>query len=165
MKDIINGKVAIKLGDHINADQMAPPGYMWERNPEVLARVSLANYDQEFPQRVAPGDIIIAGQNFGHGHLHMGGLIGFQRLGISAVIAESIAPGWYRGAIADGFPVITCSDITKKVSVGDELKVNFKTGHIKNLTTGEAISAEPIPLILREIINAGGMAAYVERND
>ncbi|MFC2000879.1 3-isopropylmalate dehydratase [Chloroflexota bacterium] len=163
MKNVIKGKVAIKLGDVINSDQMFPPSYMWQHDWEIKPKFCLTNYDPEFPERVRPGDIIIAGKIFGHGHSHMDGLTGFQKLGVSAVTAESFSPGWYRGAIASGFPVIACPGITKKVNVGDELEVNFKTSNIKNLTTGEILKAESIHPIIREILDAGGIAAYAEK--
>ncbi|MBI2858493.1 MAG: 3-isopropylmalate dehydratase [Chloroflexi bacterium] len=164
MQDILKGKVAIKLGDIINSDLMSPPEYMWQmRDPQLIAKVCFTNYDPEFPKRVRPGDFVVAGQGFGHGHLHMGGMAGMKGLSVAAVICESVAPGWYRGAVNGGFPVITCPDITKKVNEGDELEVNVKTGIIKNLTSGESIQAEPVPPIIRAILDAGGIAGYTEK--
>ncbi len=163
MKDVVKGKVVIKLGDLVDSDQMSPPEYMWQFDPESADKGCLVNYDPEFSQRVRPGDFVVAGQAFGYGHLHMRGLMGFEKLGVAAVIAESVSPGWYRGAVAGGFPVVVCPSITQKANEGDDLEINVKTGNIKNLTTGDTIKAEPIPAIIREIIDAGGTAAYTDK--
>jgi 3-isopropylmalate/(R)-2-methylmalate dehydratase small subunit len=164
MEEILRGKVAIILGDFVNSDQMTPPQYVWQlHDPEVAARVCLTNFDPDFPRKVRPGDFIATGRGFGYGHLHMGVLKGFQKLGVAAIIAESCVSSWYRGAISSGFPVIICSDITKKASQGDELEIEVTTGVIKNLTSQERFKAEPIPPLLREILNAGGMEAYTNQ--
>ncbi len=157
---ILRGKAAIKLGDVVGSDEMLPAEYMWQTDAKVLARACLTNHDPQFPQRVRPGDFVIAGRGFGFGHIHMNGLNGFMELGVSAVIAESFSPGWYRRAIANGFLVITCQDVTKLVEQGDQLELNLNTGDIRNLDTGMKISSHVLHPLLREIIDAGGLAAY-----
>lgn len=162
MKNIIKGEVLWKFGDNFDADYIVPAEYRVISDREVLAKVCLIDYDPEFPQRVTPGDILIAGQNFGYGHPHISGLRAFLKLGIGALVAESFAPAWYRTAISSAFPVLRCPDITKKADKGHQLQITFKTGKIKNLTTGETISAEPLHPILMDIIGAGGMRAYAD---
>lgn len=162
MKNVVKGKVLWKFGNDFNADLIVPSEYMLGEDPEVLAKVCLADYDPEFSKRVTPSDILIAGQNFGYGHPHPAGLLAFLGLEIGILIAESFAPAWYRGAISAAFPVLTCPGITKKADVGHQLETNLKTGKVKNLSTGDTINAEPIHPILMEIIDAGGMPAYAE---
>jgi len=161
MEDIVKGKIIWKFGDHFNSDLIVGSKYIQERDPEVLRKACLADFDPEFSQKVTPGDVMIAGRNFGYGHPHGQGLTSLRQVGISALIAESFYPVWYRMAISSAFPVLTCPDIAKKADVGDKLEANFKTGDVKNVTTGETIKAEPLSPFLREIMDMGGMAAYI----
>jgi 3-isopropylmalate/(R)-2-methylmalate dehydratase small subunit len=161
MQDSVRGRIAIILGNVVGSDEMVPAKYMWQLDADILAANCLTEYDPDFPHNAIAGDFIVAGEGFGFGHLHMNGLIAFKKLGIAAVIAESFSPGWYRAAISDGFPVITCPGITTKVSKRDTLEINLRTGEILDVTTSTRIKGEPLPLILKEIILAGGITAYV----
>lgn len=83
--------------------------------------------------------------------------------GISVVVAEAVTPMWYRNAVNEGLPVMNCKDVTKKVSQGDEIEVNLKTGAVKNLTTGATARAEPVPDFLLDVIEAGSLSAYLKK--
>jgi 3-isopropylmalate/(R)-2-methylmalate dehydratase small subunit len=157
----IKGRIIWKFGDHFNADLIVGSKYIAERNQDVLAKVCLADYDPEFVQRVRPGDIMIAGRNFGFGHPHQQGLQSLIKIGIAGFVAESYYPNWYRMSVSFGFPAIVCPDITKKAEVGQELHINFSNGEINNLTTGELIMGEPYPQYLLEIIEAGGLIQHL----
>jgi 3-isopropylmalate/(R)-2-methylmalate dehydratase small subunit len=157
----IKGRIIWKFGDHFNADLIVGSKYIAERDPEVLGKVCLADYDPEFVSKVRPGDIMIAGRNFGFGHPHQQGLQSLIKVGIACFVAESYYPNWYRMSVSFGFPAIVCPDITKKASVGQELDINFTSGEIKNLTTGETIKGEPYPPYLMEIIEAGGLIQHL----
>lgn len=159
--DNIKGRVIWKFGDHFNADLIVGSKYIAERNPEVLGKVCLADFDLEFVQKVRPGDIMIAGKNFGFGHPHQQGLVSLIKIGIAGFVAESYFPSWYRLSVSFAFPAIICPDITKKADVGQELDINFRTGEIKNLTSGETIRAEPYPNYLMEIVDTGGLIQFL----
>ncbi len=122
MINIVRSKIVWKFGDYFNADLIVPAKYRYEYDPDVLAKVCLADYDPEFPRKVTPGNIIIAGRSFGYGHPHPTGIHAFQKLGIGVLIAESFAPVWYRVAIAVAFPVLNCPDITRKADLGHLLE-------------------------------------------
>ena len=157
----IKGRIIWKFGDHFNADLIVGSRYIAERDQNVLAKVCLGDYDPEFVQRVKPGDIMIAGRNYGFGHPHQQGLQSLIKIGIAAFVAESFYPNWYRMAISFGFPSIVCPGITAKASVGQELDINFNTGEIKNLATGETIKGEPCPPYILEILEAGGLIQHL----
>ena len=74
--------------------------YIAEKDPEILGEVCLRDYDPEFVNRVQPGDIMIAGKNFGYGHPHQQGIVSLKKKGVAALIAESFYPLWYVSRIA-----------------------------------------------------------------
>jgi 3-isopropylmalate/(R)-2-methylmalate dehydratase small subunit len=159
--DSINGRVIWKFGDHFNADLIVGSKYIAERDPEILGKVCLADYDAEFVRRVKPGDIMIAGRNFGFGHPHQQGLQSLLKVGIAGFVAESYFPNWYRLAVSFGFRALVCPSITKKADVGQELDVNFRSGEITNCTTGVIIKGDPYPPALMEIVDEGGLIQYL----
>ncbi len=161
--DNIRGRIIWKFGDHFNADLIVGSKYIAERDPEILGKVCLADYDPDFCRRVKPGDIMIAGRNFGFGHPHQQGLQSLIKVGIAGFVAESYYPVWHRLSVDFGFPAIVCPGITKVADVGQELDINFRSGEIINLTTGKSISAEPYPPFLMEIVDAGGLIQHLLR--
>ncbi|MBI4285666.1 MAG: 3-isopropylmalate dehydratase [Chloroflexi bacterium] len=163
MEDIIRGKVVWQFGDNFNADLIVGSRYIEERDPEVLGKVCLADLDAGFSQRVKPGDMVIAGRNFGYGHPHYQGLISLQRAGVSVLIAESLYPVWYRMAVFYAFPALECPGISQKAKPNDQLEVAVSTGLVKNLTTGEVLQAEPMPQFLLDIVKEGGMVAHLKK--
>jgi 3-isopropylmalate/(R)-2-methylmalate dehydratase small subunit len=129
----------------------------------VLKDYIMTGVAPEFPRQVSPGDIIVAGKNFGHGNPHIWGYHTLRELGIGLVV-ESMARGGFRLAVVAGVPFLLATrDITRKVNQGDELEVNFRTGDIKNLTSGELIKTESLPEFILEIIEVGGQAGYLAR--
>ena len=104
---------------------------------------------------------MIAGRNFGFGHPHQQGLQSLIKVGIAGFVAESYYPNWYRMAVSFGFPAIICPDISNKAGVDQKLDINFHTGEIKNLTTGETLKGESCPPYLKEILDAGGLIQHL----
>ena len=92
---------------------------------EELAAVTMTHYDPNFRQSVKAGDLLVAGHNFGYGHPHYPAMKAMRYLGITGVIAESFSPGFFRGEISMGFPLVTCPGIRSAVSRGDELQVDW----------------------------------------
>ena len=131
-------------------------------DPMELKDYIMTGANPDFPKQVQPGDIIVAGKNFGNGNPHLWGYQVIKALGIG-LITESIARGSYRLAVFAGVSFLPAAeDITKKVNQGDKLEVNFRTGEIKNLSTGELIKTEPLPEFMLEIIEAGGQEGYLK---
>ncbi len=165
MKLIMKGR-CWKFGDNLGIDSAVMPLRLTRElghDPKVLKKFVMAGVDPEFHKNVRRGDIIVAGKRFGHGNPHIFGYFAIKELGIGLVV-ESIARGAYRNAVTAGLPFLpNAEDITEKVKEGDELEVNFKTGEIKDLTTGESIKTEPLPEFILEIIEAGGQEGYLRK--
>ena len=155
---LAKGKAVWKFADNFNADLIVGSKYMTERNPELLAKAFLSDYEPDYYTKVAKGDIIVAGDNFGFGHPHDQGIIAMEALGISVLVADSFYPAYYRLGIYRGFPLLACPGISDKVKVGDVLEVNIETGLVKNSTGGVTLQGEPMSPVLREIIAAGGLS-------
>ena len=154
-----------KFGDNLSTDAAVLPWplTMKSHEPKVLKDYVMTGVDPEFPQKARPGDIIVAGKNFGHGNPHVWGYQAMRELGLGLVV-EFMARGGLRNAVAAGVPVIPAAEgITGKVNQGDELEVNFTTGEIKNLTTGELIKTDPLPEAVVEIIESGGQLGYLKK--
>lgn len=125
-------------------------------DPEYLKQYVFTNLIPDFPQRAKPGDIVVAGKRFGQGNPHIYGLLGMRGLGLG-LVTESVPRFTYRMLVAAGLPFLPfCLEITKKVEDGDELRVNFASGRIENLSRGLSAEAEPLPPALMEIIALGG---------
>jgi 3-isopropylmalate/(R)-2-methylmalate dehydratase small subunit len=161
--EIIRGTVVWKFEDHFNADRIVGSKNIGEKNIDILGQVCMAEFDPDFVKRVRPGDIMIAGRNFGYGHPHQQSIQSLKKVGISCVIAESFYPGWYRMAFFHNLPVMVCSAISKLAEVGQELEVDFITGKIKNFNTGKTIQGEPIPPFLIEVLHAGGLVPFLRK--
>jgi 3-isopropylmalate/(R)-2-methylmalate dehydratase small subunit len=116
-----------------------------------------------FARLVKKQDIIVAGKNFAHGNPHVSGFMAIHELGLG-VITESIVRGPLRVAISMGVPILpSAKGISKIVTDGDILRVNFSTGEVTNLTNGKTINYSPLPSELLEIISAGGGMNFTKK--
>jgi 3-isopropylmalate/(R)-2-methylmalate dehydratase small subunit len=163
MENTFKGKTIWAFPDNFNADLIVGSKYIGENDREVLGRVCLTDFDPDFRQKTNPGDLMIAGRNFGYGHPHYQGIISLQQNQISTVIAESFYPLWYRIAVFYAFPVIVCPMITRHAVIGDEIEVNLETGSINNLTTGKNLKGEAVHPFLLEIMKNGGMPKHLSQ--
>lgn len=144
-----------KLSDNIDTDVITPGKYL------ILPIDELKNYvlepiDPEFSRKVKPGDIIVAGRNFGCGSSREQAPAALKALGISVVIAESFARIFFRNAISLGLPVVECGEISRKVSNGDLLEVYLEPGEVRNLSTGQTFKTKTLSKQMIEILKAGG---------
>lgn len=146
-----------KFGDAISTDLIIPGRYLTDRSPEHLGKHAMAGEDPDFSDKIDEGDIIIAGKNFGCGSSREHAPIALKSAGIEGIIAESFARIFYRNAINQGIPVLTHGEIREKFDQNDEIEVNWETGEIKNLTTGEKLETDPLPSLLQKIIDEGGI--------
>ncbi len=162
MQTVFRGR-AHKFGDNIDTDVIIPARYLVTTDPAELAKHCMEAIAPDFPQRAKPGDIIVAGENFGCGSSREHAPLSIKGLGIRCVIAESFARIFYRNAFNIGLPVLECPKAAKDVRDGDELEVDIETGIIRNLTTGRTYQAMPIPEFMRQILNAGGLINYVRQ--
>jgi len=154
---------AFKFGDDINTDEIIPARYLNTSEPKELAKHVMEDADPEFPKKVKPGDIIVAGKNFGCGSSREHAPIAIKAAGVSAVIAKSFARIFYRNAINIGLPIFESPEAVEGIEEGDVVEVNPETGVIKNLTKGTEYKANPIPKDIRKIIDAGGLMEYAKQ--
>ena len=165
MKWIYQGK-CWKFGDNLGIDgDVMPLRFALERelDPMVLRDHLMAGVDPEFPQKVSPGDIIVAGKRFGQGNPHIQGFLGIMGHGLGLVV-ETIPRGSFRNAINAGLPFLSgCEKITNDVETGDTLEVNFQTGDFRNLSRDIKRQFKPLYTQLMAIIEAGGWHANLEK--
>lgn len=148
-------------GDNINTDLISPPQYL-EKSMDIIAQHVMEGVDEDFSKRVRPGDIIVAGENFGPGSSRETAPIALKMAGVSVVIAKFFARIFYRNAINVGLPVLECRCVDD-IKAGDVLEVDMGSGQIRNLTTGVSYQAEPLSGTVAEILSAGGLVPLLEK--
>ena len=158
---LFEGKV-IKYGDNVDTDVIIPARYLNTIDKKELAAHCMEDLDATFVNRVADGDIMVAGFNFGCGSSREHAPIAIKASGISLVIAKSFARIFYRNSINIGLPIIECPEAVDAISEGDKLKADMDAGVIYNLTTGDEYKAEPFPAFIQEIIATGGLIESIK---
>ena len=156
---MISGNV-IKYGDNIDTDVIIAARYLNAPSPEEMAKHCMEDLDPDFVNRVKPGDIMVGGANFGCGSSREHAPIAIKASGISCVIADSFARIFYRNAINMGFPILECPEAAAKIQNGDQVSVDFASGAITDLTTGETFQAKGFPEFIDNIIKNGGLLKY-----
>ncbi len=154
-----------KYGDNVDTDVIIPARYLNSSDPKELATHCMEDIDKDFVTKVKPGDIIVATKNFGCGSSREHAPIAIKASGVSLVIAETFARIFYRNAINIGLPIMECKEASVAISNGDELEVNFDTGEITDLTTGEKFKGQAFPEFMQKIINAEGLLNYIKNRD
>jgi 3-isopropylmalate/(R)-2-methylmalate dehydratase small subunit len=152
----IQGKV-FKYGANVDTDVIIPARYLNTSEPAELARHCMEDIDKTFIDRVQPGDMIVAGTNFGCGSSREHAPVAIKASGISCVIAPSFARIFYRNAINMGLPILECAEAAAAISDGDTVTVDFATGRIEDQTTGQTFQARPFPPFIRRIIESDGL--------
>ena len=146
-----------KYGDNVDTDVIIPARYLNSSDPKELATHCMEDIDKDFVNKVNEGDIIVANKNFGCGSSREHAPIAIKAAGVSCVIAETFARIFYRNAINIGLPILECEQAAEEINAGDEVKVDFDTGEILNLTTGKTYKAQPFPEFIQNIIRKGGL--------
>ncbi|NLV57675.1 MAG: 3-isopropylmalate dehydratase small subunit [Clostridiales bacterium] len=145
---------ALCYGDNVDTDVIIPARYLNTSDPKELAVHCMEDIDPDFLKKTKPGDVIVAGCNFGCGSSREHAPLAIKTAGISCVIAKSFARIFYRNAINIGLPIIICDGDFKS---GDTLEIDLEQGRILNRTTGEEHSFPPFPAFLQKIIESGGL--------
>lgn len=157
---ILKGKVWV-FGDDIDTDAIIPARYLNTFDPEELARHCMEDADPSFPGKVSPGDIIVAGKNFGCGSSREHAPLALKGAGIACVIAESFARIFYRNAINIGLPILESKEAAAFLKEGDEVEIDLEKGEITEVSSGQKFSAVPFPPFMQEIMARGGLINYV----
>jgi 3-isopropylmalate/(R)-2-methylmalate dehydratase small subunit len=153
------GKV-FKFGKNIDTDSMFPGKYLYEFRPEEVAKHAMEGIDPDFVSKVKPGDIILAGPNFGCGSAREQAAMTLKLAGIGVVVADSFARAFYRNAINNALPVIALPGVSERISEGDILEVDVVSGAIRDITTGETWQSAPTPDFIVKIYECGGAIPY-----
>ncbi|MDI6784353.1 MAG: 3-isopropylmalate dehydratase small subunit [bacterium] len=156
------GKV-FKYGNNVNTDEIIPARYLNTSDPDELASHCMEDIDAQFIKKMKPGDIIVAGDNFGCGSSREHAPVAIKTAKISCVIANSFARIFYRNSINIGLPILECPEAVADISNGDELEVDLSTGTIKNCRSGKTYHAASFPPFMRTLISAGGLMNYVAK--
>jgi len=122
----------------------------------------MEDMDADFAKKVRPGDIIVAGKNFGCGSSREHAPLAIKGARIGCVIAESFARIFYRNAINIGLPIFESPEAARETSEGDILSIKPDMGIIKNETTGDEYPFQPFPAEMQDIIDAGGLIDFVK---
>ena len=150
-----------KYGDNIDTDVIIPARYLNSTSGEELAKHCMEDIDKSFISKVNKGDIMVAGKNFGCGSSREHAPLAIKCAGVSCVIAKTYARIFYRNAINIGLPIIESDEAADSIKAGDEVEVDFDSGTIRDITTGESFKGQPFPEFMQNIISAGGLVAYV----
>lgn len=162
MKLTLQGRARI-FGDDVNTDYIISSSRKRETlNPDVLKAYLFETLSSDFATSVRPGDLLVAGRNFGCGSAMEVAATVVLGAGIRAVLAQSFARTYYRNAINNGLLPIECD--TRGIKEGDRLLVDFDDAvAIHNKSRGETLAGRPLPTVMREILDEGGLIPYIRR--
>ncbi len=146
---------AWKFGDDVDTDAIIPGRFLIINDPKELAKHAFEGVRPDF--RPSPGDVVVAGENFGCGSSREHAPLALKGAGIKCVIAKSFARIFFRNSINIGLPMLECKD-ADRIADGDILEVEGDT--IKNLTKDEAYQTVPLPEFLEDIVDKGGLIEY-----
>ena len=156
------GKV-LKYGDNVDTDVIIPARYLNTIDKKELATHCMEDIDKEFVNKVAPGDIMVAGYNFGCGSSREHAPIVIKESGISLVIAKSFARIFYRNAINIGLAILECPDAAEEIAEGDVVEADLDAGIIYDRTTGKQYNTQPFPPFIQQIITNGGLVESIRK--
>jgi 3-isopropylmalate/(R)-2-methylmalate dehydratase small subunit len=157
---IIKGKVH-KFGDNINTDDIIAAKYLDSQDEKFLGSKCMENIDPDFIKRVSPGDIIVAGRNFGCGSSREHAPWAIRGCGVTAVIAKSFARIFYRNAVNIGLPIIELKE-TDDIDSGDTIEVDLSKGTINNISKNKVYKTSVFPGFLQEIVKFGGLINWIK---
>lgn len=153
---------AFKYPDNVDTDVIIPARYLNTPDPQELAKHCMEDIDPDYVNRVVPGDVMVAGWNFGCGSSREHAPLVIKTCGTGCVIAKSFARIFYRNAINIGLPILECEAAADEIASGDRVSIDFDTGVIMDVTTGKTYQAEPFPPFIQNIIAKGGLLASLK---
>ncbi len=158
----MHGK-AHKVGDHIDTDAIIPARFLVTTDSAELGANCMEGLEPGWVKRVAQGDFIVGGENFGCGSSREHAPIAILGAGIPVVLARSFARIFYRNGFNMGLILLEIGDGVDRINDGDALEVDVEAGVIRNQTTGAEIKTQPVPPFMQEILNVGGLVNYVKK--
>ena len=153
---------AWKVGNNIDTDLIIAARYLNDASDENMRAHCMEDVIPDYANTIAPGDVLVAGSNFGCGSSREHAPIAIKVAGTKCVIAESFARIFYRNAINIGLPIIESPEAVRAIDQGDELDVDLENGVITNLTKNETYHIEKFPEFIQHIVEAGNLLNYVK---
>ena len=150
------------FGEDISTDHIIAGRYLGTTDPKVFAEHCLENVDPKFAKEAKPGDIMVAGSNFGCGSSREQAPLAIKHLGIAAILAPSFARIFFRNAINLALPVLECPEIHAKVKAGDTIEVDMGRGEVRT-ASGEIVMFKALPPNVLEILEAGGLVPKLKK--
>jgi 3-isopropylmalate/(R)-2-methylmalate dehydratase small subunit len=145
-----------KFGDSIETDAINP--YYRYPTMDELKLHTMEVYRPEFPQQVKPGDIMVAGRNFGCGSSRPGLVL--REVGIVAIVAESVARLFLRNSIGRAIPIFVAPGVSGIVEDGETLEVDYPTGMVRNPASGASVAMRKYPPLIERIFQSGGLPEF-----
>ncbi len=156
-------KAHVYKRDHVNTDEIIPARYLNTDDPAELAGHCMEDLDAGFVDKCSPGDVIVAGDDFGCGSSREHAVWALQGAKVGAVIAQTFARIFYRNCINCGFYPIELDGAPEKIKDGDEIEIDYKQGTINNKTRQSIIEFKPLPDFAIEIVNDGGLLEHIKK--
>jgi len=150
-------------GDSVDTDVIIPARYLTSTDEQELAEHALEDLDPGFASAVQPGDVVVAGSNFGCGSSREHAPVALKGAGVDAVVARSFARIFFRNAINTGLAIVTCPQLVDATDSGDEIEVDVANGVVSNVTKNQSFQAELLPDFILEIVECGGLVEWVKR--
>ncbi len=152
-----------KFGDDVDTDVIIPVQFTGGTDPAEFARHCMEGIDPHFPTKVHPGDIIVAGRNFGCGSSREPAPIAIKAAGISCILAKSFARIFYRNAFNVGLPLLESPDGPDNIAEGDEIEIDIDSGLVVDFSRSLSFSSKPIPPFMQELIRDGGLMHHIAK--
>jgi len=152
------------FGRNVNTDLIFPK--VWFRPtyaPGEMASHLMVGIDEDFPRKVARGDIIVGGQNFGCGSSREEAAAAMKEAGVAAVVAPSFGRLFTRNAINVGLPIVSLAGLDEQIQQGDMIEINLSEGWIRNRRSGFEARLPPMAPESLKLIEEGGIANYTRR--
>lgn len=156
---------AWKFGENLNTDEIIPARYNLTIEPKELAKNVFCEIRPDYAHSVKPGDLVVAGSNFGCGSSREHAPVAIKGSGAACVIAASYARIFFRNAINIGLPILESPEAAAGIADGDEVSVDLATGQIQDHTTGQTYQARPLPPFVMKIVTAGGIVNFLKHHD
>lgn len=150
-----------KYGNNVDTDVIIPARYLNTSDAKELALHCMEDLDADFAKAVRPGDIMVAGRNFGCGSSREHAPMALKAAGISVVIAETFARIFFRNAINIGLPILECAEAAQDIEADDTVEVDLAKGLITNVTKNRTYQAQPFPPFMQDIIAADGLINHI----
>ncbi len=151
-----------KCGDNIDTDVIIPARYLDTTDPRELGSHCLEDLNIDLGEKIEPGDILVAGENFGCGSSREHAPIALKAVGLSAIVAKSFARIFYRNAINIGLPVVEVLEAVDHIDEGDIIEVDLAKGTLRNIDKDESYGFHPLPDFILDIVLSGGLVDYIK---